>query len=138
MSWWLNESLALFLIQIGVPRKAAEGFTDLMIFQEALIGEVQFHCAVGEEHKGRRGDRGLRHVENLHTLAHRDRGALEIYMLDEPIHLQRWWTRLRRSVATSSSNGKIFSVSLPLSAEIAEDDGRVAFRNLSSSRRRCS
>src|SRR5229473_3665214 len=44
----------------------AEGFADL-VFQEALVGEVEFDGAVGEEDEGGRGNRRLRHVENLHA-----------------------------------------------------------------------
>ena len=39
----------------------SEGFANL-VFQKALVGEVQLHLAVGEEDERRRRDRGLRHV----------------------------------------------------------------------------
>jgi hypothetical protein len=36
------------------PQKS-EGFPNL-VFQKTLVGEVELHCAVGEEHKSWRGD----------------------------------------------------------------------------------
>ena len=40
-----------------------------MVFQESLVGEVEFDSAIGEEDEGWRGDGGLGHVENLDALA---------------------------------------------------------------------
>ena len=37
-----------------------------LVFDEALISEVQFDLAVGEENEGRRGSYGLSHVIDLH------------------------------------------------------------------------
>jgi hypothetical protein len=64
----------------------SEGVSDL-ILEESLIGEVQLHAAVGEEDEGRRSDRGLRHVENLYALTHRDRCSFEIDVFKESVHL---------------------------------------------------
>src|SRR5512135_185934 len=43
-----------------------------LVFQGALVGEMQLHRAVGEEHKRGWANRGLRHVVNLHPLGHGD------------------------------------------------------------------
>src|SRR5262249_26467755 len=60
-----------------------------LIFQETLVGEVQFHGAVGEQYEGRRGDVGLRKVENAHALPYGDRGAVEVDGLQKAIHFTR-------------------------------------------------
>src|ERR1035438_9997816 len=65
----------------------SESFADL-IFEKTLVGKVELDGAVGEEHERRRGDRRLRHVQNLHALAHRDGGAVEVHALDEAVHLR--------------------------------------------------
>src|SRR5262244_2608488 len=62
-----------------------KGFANL-ILQESLIGKVQLHCAVGEQDERRRRHVGLRHIENLHALAHRDRCAFEVHLLEKAIH----------------------------------------------------
>src|SRR5712692_770880 len=64
----------------------SEGAADL-VFQEALIREVQLHLAVGEEHERGWSDGGLCHVIDLHLLAGGDRGAVEIHALQKAVHL---------------------------------------------------
>ncbi len=49
---------------------------------------MQLYRAVGEQHKCRRGNRGLRHVENFDALPHWNGSALEVHALDEPVHLR--------------------------------------------------
>src|SRR5262249_2930877 len=66
----------------------SEGVADL-IFQESLIGEGQLHAAIGEEHKRGWRDRRLCHVQNLHALAHRNRGTLKIDLFEKAVHLGR-------------------------------------------------
>src|SRR5207245_3077340 len=68
--------------------REAEGTADL-VFQEALIGEVQLHRPVSEENEGWRGDRRLCHVVDLHLLAGGNARALEIHSPEEPVHLAR-------------------------------------------------
>ena len=58
-----------------------------LVFQKPLVGEVELHSAIREEHERRRRNRRLRHVENLHPLAHWYRRAVEVYLLDETVHL---------------------------------------------------
>ena len=64
----------------------AKGFADL-VFQEALVGEMEFHGAVCEKDERWRGNRGLRHVENLYARLQGDGGAFEIDLFDETVHL---------------------------------------------------
>jgi hypothetical protein len=106
----------------------AEGLADL-VFQEALEAEVQLDVAVGEEHKGRRGDGGLRHVEDAHPLGHRHRRALEVDRSRKrficPVE-----TRLRRSAATATTSCSTRSILAPAQARSFErgekDHRRVA------------
>src|SRR6266436_2020121 len=58
-----------------------------LVFQEALVGEVQLHLAIGEDDESRRSDGRLRHIVDPHLLAGGNRGALEIHMLEEAVHL---------------------------------------------------
>ena len=60
-----------------------------MVFEEALIGEVQLHSSVGEQDEGGWCDVGLRHIKNFHPLPHRNGGAFEIHRLQEAIHFAR-------------------------------------------------
>jgi len=64
----------------------AEGLAHL-VFQKALEAEVQLHIAVCEQDEGRRSDRRLRHVIDLYALVHRNRGALEVDVGEEAVHL---------------------------------------------------
>ena len=57
------------------------------ILQEALIGEVQLDGTIGEQYKRRWRNRGLRHVKDLHSLAHGNRRPIEIDALEKSIHL---------------------------------------------------
>src|SRR6201987_3195059 len=60
-----------------------------LVFEEALIGEMQLHSPVGEEDEGGWADVGLRHIKNLHALPHGNGGAFEIHRLQEAIHFAR-------------------------------------------------
>ena len=64
----------------------AEGGADL-VGEDALEGEVELDVAVGEEDEGGRGDGGLRHVIDLDAAVHGDRGALEVDVGEEAVHL---------------------------------------------------
>ena len=64
----------------------AEVFADL-VGEEALEGEVEFDVLVGEEDEGRRSDGGLGHVVDLDAAVHGDRGALEVDLGEEAVHL---------------------------------------------------
>jgi len=64
----------------------AEGGADL-VGEEALEGEVEFDVAVGEEDEGGRGDGGLRHVIDFDAAVHGNRGALEVDVGEEAVHL---------------------------------------------------
>src|SRR5438128_12438812 len=64
----------------------AESLANL-IFQEALIGEVQLHGAIGEQDEGRRSRIGLSEVVDFHALADGNRGAFEVNVLEEAVHL---------------------------------------------------
>src|SRR4051812_47140487 len=57
-----------------------------LVLQKALIREVQFYFAVGEDDESRRPYRGLGHVVNLDALPRRDRGAFEVDVLEESVH----------------------------------------------------
>src|SRR5215475_6912749 len=81
-------------LQSSIPRAVLDpdrcshktkSFPDLVL-QKALVGEVQFDCAIGEQNERRRRHVGLSHVENLHALAHGHGGALEVDVLEEAIH----------------------------------------------------
>ncbi len=48
---------------------------------------MQADVAIGEEHKCRRRDRCLRHVEDTHLLGHGHGRALEVDFLEKAIHL---------------------------------------------------
>src|SRR5262244_2897716 len=61
-------------------------FPDL-IFQKTLVSKMQFHRTVGEQNKGWRRHCRLRHVIDLYALADRNRGALEVDVLQEAVHL---------------------------------------------------
>src|SRR5438105_10868028 len=56
-------------------------------FQKALIGEVKFYIAVGENNERRRGDGCLGHVENAGAARERNGGAAKIHSLEKAIHL---------------------------------------------------
>jgi len=58
-----------------------------LIFEESLIGKMQLHGPVREQDKRGRSHSRLRHVVNLHALAHGNRGAVKINRLQEPVHL---------------------------------------------------
>ena len=64
----------------------AEGGADL-VGEEALEGEVETDVAVGEEDEGGRGDGGLGHVIDFDAAVHGDRGALEVDVGEEAVHL---------------------------------------------------
>ena len=64
----------------------AKGVPDL-VFEKTLVGEVEFHGAVGEEDERGRGDGSLSQVEDFHALAHGNGGAIEVDGLQETIHL---------------------------------------------------
>src|SRR5215471_7993394 len=57
-----------------------------LVLQETLIREMQLHGPIGKEDECRRSHRGLRHVENLHSLAHWNRGTIKIHALEETVH----------------------------------------------------
>src|ERR1700690_1008198 len=63
-----------------------KGGTNL-IFEKALEGEVEFNVAVGEEDEGGGGDGSLGHIEDANAFRHGDAGALEIYPVEEAVHL---------------------------------------------------
>src|SRR5262249_46092372 len=71
----------------GRPQKA-KAPADL-VFQKPLIREVQLYVAVGKKDKRGRGHSRLGHVVDAHAARTGDRGALEIYVLQEPVHLTR-------------------------------------------------
>src|SRR5438876_2140425 len=58
-----------------------------LIFQKALIGEVKFYIAVGENNERRRGDGCLGHVENAGAARERNGGAAKIHSLEKAVHL---------------------------------------------------
>ena len=64
----------------------AEGGADL-VGEEALEGEVEGDVAVGEEDEGGRGDGGLRHIVDADAAVDGDRGALEVDVGEEAVHL---------------------------------------------------
>ena len=64
----------------------SEGVTYL-IFKEALVGEVQLHLAIGEDHERRRCDCRLRHVIDLHLLPRWNGGTFKIHVLEKAVHL---------------------------------------------------
>src|SRR4051812_22231915 len=69
----------------------AEGFADLVL-QKTLIRKVQLHCAISEQdERGRRGRR-LRDVLDANAFRRRHRGALEIHLLEEAVHLTGSYT----------------------------------------------
>src|SRR5215469_9009911 len=65
----------------------SKGAPDL-VFQKALVGEVQLYLAVRKQDERGRSDRGLRHIEDFHPLAHGHRGAIEINPLEKSVHLR--------------------------------------------------
>ena len=64
----------------------AEVFADL-VGEEALEGEVEFDVLVGEEDEGGGRDGCLGHVVDLDAAVHGDRGALEVDLGEEAVHL---------------------------------------------------
>src|SRR6202521_1511398 len=58
-----------------------------LILQKALIGKVQRHGPVGEEHEHRRRNSRLRHVEDFHALAYWNGGAFKVNRPQETVHL---------------------------------------------------
>ena len=48
---------------------------------------MELDVAVGEEDEGGRGDGGLRHVIDFDAAVHGDRGALEVDVGEEAVHL---------------------------------------------------
>ncbi len=77
---------------------------------------MKFYLAVGKQHEGWRRHGSLGHVINLYLLTSGYRSAVEIHLLDEAVYLPVPM-RLRRSLATCSSAGKIFSVPTPVAAD---------------------
>jgi len=63
----------------------AEGLTDLVL-EESLIGKMELHVAIGEEDERRRRNGGLGEIEDPHTLAHGDGGAIEVDSFQEAVH----------------------------------------------------
>src|SRR5205823_7568594 len=92
-------SLLLFPSRLNPDRRAfkSKGATNL-VFQEALIREMEFACTVGKNNECWRRHSSLRHVLDTDTIARR-RGALKIYTLQEAVHLSR-----RDSLATLLSD----------------------------------
>jgi biopolymer transport protein TolR len=97
IGWWRGSELRLSgLLSRPVldPNRSAdepEGVADL-ILQESLIGKVQFYGTVCEQYERGRRHGSLRHVENLDALAHRNRCALEVDVLEEAVHRRSWNT----------------------------------------------
>src|SRR5580658_9577194 len=60
-----------------------------LVLQKSLIGKVQLHRTIGEEHERRRRNSRLRHVFDPHALAHRNGGAVKINRPQETVHLAR-------------------------------------------------
>ena len=48
---------------------------------------MELHLAIGEQDECRRSDGRLGQIENFDALADRDRGAVEVHMLEETVHL---------------------------------------------------
>ena len=58
-----------------------------LVFQKSLVGKMQLHLAVGEQDECRRRNRRLGQVQDLYSLANGDRSPIEIYVLQETVHL---------------------------------------------------
>src|SRR5271167_3475605 len=94
-----------------------------LVFEKALVGKVQLDGAVGEKYERGRSNRGLRHVQNFHALAHRDGCPFEIHPLNEAVHL-------RGGHALAPLGGNLFEQRKDLFRALAalggdENDGRV-------------
>ncbi len=100
----------------------AEGVADL-VFEEALVGEVQFHLAVGEEDEGRRSDGGLRHVVDPDLFRGGNGGALEVDALEEAVHLAGG--DALAALRGDERDGLIEAVQVGAVRGGEEDDGRV-------------
>ena len=48
---------------------------------------MELHLPIGEQYERWRGDGCLRQIKNFDPLAHRDRGAVEVHVLEETVHL---------------------------------------------------
>src|SRR5215467_5166298 len=59
-----------------------------LVLQETLIREMQLHGPIGKEDECWRCHRSLCHVENLHSLTHRNRGALKVHAFEKTVHLR--------------------------------------------------
>src|SRR5207237_5467304 len=58
-----------------------------LIFQKSLIRKMELHLAIGKQDECRRSDGRLGQIENFYALADWDRGAVEVHMLEETVHL---------------------------------------------------
>src|SRR5262245_11938597 len=94
-----------------------------LVFQEALVGEVQLHLAIGEDDEGGRRNRGLGHVINLYLLPGGDRGALEVHAFEEAVHLPG--TDAFTALARHFFQGREYLLRTLAGRSRDEEDGRV-------------